>query len=44
MVGKSPRMNKGFSVLIDTFTAALVLAVRYQLIRQNNKRAIRIFR
>lgn len=36
-------MNKGFSVLIETFTAALVLAVRYQITRQN-KRTARVLR
>jgi len=37
-------MNKGFSVLIETFTAALVLAVRYQITKQNDKRTARVFR
>jgi hypothetical protein len=44
IAGKSPCMNKGFSVLIETFTAALVLAVRYQITKQNNKRTARVFR
>lgn len=41
--GNYRRMSKGFSVIIETFTAALVLAVRYQIIRQG-KRTPRMLR